>query len=50
MTETKLTAQQRAALRERGFADGYNSRPKRYDHPEYLTSYRRGSEAARESK
>jgi len=44
-TAPKLTSQQRAALRERGYSDGRAGRPKISDNPEYLASYRRGVEA-----
>jgi hypothetical protein len=41
----EVTPQHRARLREMGYSDGRAGRPKRHDHPEYLTSYRRGVEA-----
>lgn len=35
----------RTRLRENGFRDGREGRPKASTEPEYLTSYRRGREA-----
>lgn len=39
-------AKRRSRAREQGFADGRAGREKRSTDPEYLTSYRRGREAA----
>lgn len=38
-------ALRRASMRERGFRDGRAGKPKAFDDPEYLASYRRGKEA-----
>lgn len=46
-TPTRLPeAKRRAQERERGYRDGRAGREKTSRDPEYLTSYRRGAEAA----
>lgn len=43
--EAITDTQFRARMRQEGFKDGRGNLSKRYDHPEYLRSYRRGKEA-----